>query len=252
MCGNGDQYDGFDLVARDAVIACKTLEDWSAEWWKWAIYAPNGESPAYDDDSGIYATVNNDGPVFFVAGTGSGTGEVVREFDVPTDTPVFFPVVNAFAVTWPPDPPDYIETTLDDFEQQMKGMHASVDGQEVDNVEDFLVRNDDFTMSAPKGSNLYELIASAPLPPELDPGDEFVSGSTGYWLMLKNLAPGEHTIEFGGWFDADKNGVFEPDKDDTEVDVTANINVTDEIAAADDIDAAAAPEPAPASLDLLV
>lgn len=252
MCGNGDQYDGFDLVARDAVIACKTLEDWSAEWWKWAIYAPNGESPAYDDDSGIYATVNNNGPVFFVAGTGSGTGAVVREFDVPTDTPVFFPVVNAFAVTWPPDPPDYIETTLDDFEQQMKGMHASVDGQEIANVEDFLVRNDDFTMSAPKGSNLYELIASAPLPPELDPGGEFVSGSTGYWLMLKNLAPGEHTIEFGGWFDADKNGVFEPDKDDTEVDVTANINVTDEVAAADDIDAAAAPEPAPASLDLLV
>jgi hypothetical protein len=250
MCGNADQYDGFDLVGRDAVIACKNLEEWSAEWWKWAIYAPNGESPAYDDDSGIYANVNNDGPVFFIAGTGSGTGAVVREFDVPTDTPIFFPVVNAFAVTWPPDPPDYIETTLDDFELQMKGMHAAVDGQEIANVEDFLVRNDDFTMAAPKGSNLYELIVPA-LPPELDPGDEFESGSTGYWLMLKNLAPGEHTIQFGGWFDGDKNGVFEPDKGDTEVDVTANINVTNEIAVVDDIDAAA-PEPEPASLDLLV
>jgi hypothetical protein len=251
MCGNTDQYDGFDLVARDAVVACKTYEDWSAEWWKWATYAPNGESPAYDDDSGVYATVDNDGPVFFIAGTGSGTGAVVREFDVPADTPVFFPVVNAFAVTWPPDPPDYVETTLDDFELQMKGMHASIDGQEIANVEDFLVRNDDFTVAAPKGSNLYELIAASGLPPELDPGDEFASGSTGYWLMLKNLAPGEHTIEFGGWFDANKNGVFEPDKDDTEVDVTANINVTDEAIMVDDI-AATAAEPAPASLDLLV
>jgi hypothetical protein len=250
MCGNTGQYDGFDLVSRDAIVACKTFEDWSAEWWKWATYAPDGQSPAYNDDSGIYATVDNDGPVFFIAGTGSGTGAVVREFDVPTDTPVFFPVVNAFAVTWPPDPPDYIETTLDDFELQMKGMHASVDGQEIANVEDFLVRNDDFTMAAPKGSHLYEFIAPY-LPPELEPGDEFASGSTGYWLMLKNLAPGEHTIRFGGWFDGDKNGVFEPDKGDTEVDVTANINVTDGAVAVDDIDAAAV-EPAPASLDLLV
>lgn len=246
MCGIADQYDGFDLVARDAVIACKTLEDWSAEWWKWAIYAPNGESPAYDDDSGIYANVNNDGPVFFIAGTGSGTGAVVREFDVPADTPIFFPVVNAFAVTWPPDPPDYIETTLDDFELQMKGMHASVDGQEIANVEDFLVRNDDFTMAAPKGSNLYELIAQY-LPPELNPGGEFESGSTGYWLMLKNLAPGEHTIEFGGWFDGDKNGVFEPDKGDTDVDVTAIINVTDQVAAVESAGANGLQ-----SLDLLV
>jgi hypothetical protein len=45
--------------------------------------------------------------------------------------------------------------------------------------------------------------------------------------------------------------VFEPDKGDTEVDVTANITVTDEVVAADDIGAAAV-EPAPASLDLLV
>ncbi|MGZ9273074.1 MAG: hypothetical protein ACXW6T_28465, partial [Candidatus Binatia bacterium] len=36
------------------------------------------------------------------------------------------------------------------------------------------------------------------------------AATDGYWLMLDDLSLGEHTLEFGGFFDSNNDGVFNP------------------------------------------
>ena len=72
MSGNDGNGKSFDLIARDALVEGKTFDDWAAEWSKWAMYAPSENNPVYDDPAGAFANYNNDRPVFFVAGNGSG------------------------------------------------------------------------------------------------------------------------------------------------------------------------------------
>ncbi|MAE68179.1 MAG: hypothetical protein CMJ18_28345 [Phycisphaeraceae bacterium] len=64
-------------------------------------------SPVSGAVSGYYgsrAHLNNDGPVFFLAGTG-GTEET-RRIDLPTDRPILLPLINAIWYATPVIPPE--------------------------------------------------------------------------------------------------------------------------------------------------
>ncbi|MFD7028537.1 hypothetical protein ACFWAR_10950 [Streptomyces sp. NPDC059917] len=63
----------------------------AARWWKWALSAPSGRSPV-EDTTGEHAHWRQPADVWFLAGTYGG--RVVRRCTVPTDRPLFFPVLN--------------------------------------------------------------------------------------------------------------------------------------------------------------
>ncbi|MFJ7207013.1 hypothetical protein ACIQWR_26210 [Streptomyces sp. NPDC098789] len=63
----------------------------AARWWKWADAAPSGRSPVRDA-TGEHAHRGQPSDVWFLAGTYGG--RVVRRCTVPTDRPLFFPVLN--------------------------------------------------------------------------------------------------------------------------------------------------------------
>ncbi|WP_254407038.1 hypothetical protein [Streptomyces sp. GMY02] len=63
----------------------------SARWWKWALSAPRRRSPVLDR-TGEHAGWKQPKDLWFLAGTYGG--RVVRRCEVPTDRPVFFPVLN--------------------------------------------------------------------------------------------------------------------------------------------------------------
>jgi hypothetical protein len=82
---------------------------WAQAWWQWAMgipqpinpQPPNNPLPPYNplnDPTGQYAGVNNDGPVFFLAGNALAGGVWARTITVPVGKPIFFPVLNAFYV----------------------------------------------------------------------------------------------------------------------------------------------------------
>src|SRR3954453_22895353 len=66
----------YTILSPGAVIAGKSIADWTAEWWTWAFQAPNNANPLNDPD-GRFAHVQNNGPVFFIAGNSATRGFTV-------------------------------------------------------------------------------------------------------------------------------------------------------------------------------
>ncbi len=72
------------------------------QWWQWAFSVPVGQSP-FLDSTGANAGVNNNGPVFFLAGIFGVTepgfpgtvGSATRSVTVSQGTPLFFPILNS-------------------------------------------------------------------------------------------------------------------------------------------------------------
>ena len=77
-------------------VAGQSQLSWAEEWYRWVSGIPAANNPILDT-TGNNARVNNNRPVFFLAGT-FGTGPVARKIKVPYGKPVIFPVLNqAFA-----------------------------------------------------------------------------------------------------------------------------------------------------------
>jgi hypothetical protein len=79
------------------VVDGKTIAQWTQEWWKWALNNPL-DSNALSDTSGGLASLNNNQPVFFVAGEAFLPGPVTREFTVPLGKPLLIPIDNFIVV----------------------------------------------------------------------------------------------------------------------------------------------------------
>lgn len=59
----------YKIDAPDAIVAGKTISDWTENWWKWVFQGlPDPYNPT-DDKIGLLGLINNQGPVFFLAGT---------------------------------------------------------------------------------------------------------------------------------------------------------------------------------------
>lgn len=63
----------------------------AGRWWKWALSAPDDLSPVRDL-TGEHAAWSQPSDLWFLAGTYGG--RVVRRCAVPSDRPLFFPVLN--------------------------------------------------------------------------------------------------------------------------------------------------------------
>lgn len=186
-------------------VAGETQLSLSQQWWQWALGQPAASSPI-TDATGAYAQANNDGKVFFLAGGTGGSTE--RNITLAAGKPVFFPLLNYIYATTPidtpqgpqPDPclaaPNPVQCALNPitpFIDAGSGLHATLDGQ------DLLV----FPSFRQTSQALFDLMIPA------DnlfgaPAGTYSAVSDGYWVALKHLTPGEHTLIFGG-----KSGDFE-------------------------------------------
>jgi hypothetical protein len=218
----------------------KTIADWTAAWWTWALQAPAAQNPL-TDTTGAFASLNNNGPVFFIAGTTGLTNSVARTFQVPAGKPVLLPMINFFD-TEPAeiDPPT---ASLDDRKNAADlvvtgwlnavdpaSLFASIDGHPAPDLAQYLEVTGLFSMGATQSGSLIASFG-VPVGAELYP-----TKAAGYWLMIDGLAPGPHTVQFGGRSDA-----FTP---------AANCCTTSEIPvfSTDVTDNIAVPEPASALL----
>ena len=88
------------VYAPHSTVRGQTLEQWSADWWSWAYSQQNHTSPLFDA-TGAQAWRGYVGKAFFLAGIispGGAPQDVTSAHrtgvEVPTGTPVFFPVLN--------------------------------------------------------------------------------------------------------------------------------------------------------------
>ena len=169
------------------------------QWWQWALSTPAATNPLLDT-TGAAAHINNDGPVFFLAGDQVGSGSV-RNFTVPVGKPVFFPLINFVDLEVPTEGVDV--NSAFSFIQGVGGatnLHATLDGLDLLTFSSFRQTSTAFfTVNLP-----------ASLRDAFHFEDKYVGAldavADGYWVALDGLSAGPHTLVFGGFIPEFVNG----------------------------------------------
>lgn len=163
-----------------------TYGEWTAKWWQWLLSIPQDSSPAVDE-TGENCATNQNGPVWFLAGTTGGSAE--RTCVVPAGVAILFPVINSMCdyASYPTvkTETDLLACARADNDQAIN-LQASIDGTSLQNLEKYRIQSPLSNITYPE-NNIFG--AS--------------SGSTkmisdGFWVFLEPLGDGEHEIHFSG------------------------------------------------------
>jgi hypothetical protein len=161
-------------------------KDWTAKWWQWLMMIPSNYNPV-NDNTGKNCGVGQNGPVWFLAGTGSATA--VRSCDIPDGKAILYPVLNSQC-----DPVNFkdsrTESELRECAQADDNyavtLQSSIDGHPIANLKKYRVTSSLFNISyAP--NNIFGYVAA-----------NTTAVSDGYWVFLKPLSAGKHDIRFTG------------------------------------------------------
>lgn len=185
-----------DVLPNDAEVAGRTIPEWSAEWWKWVFSVPASVNPMLDTD-GRWATNNNHGPVFFLAGVIAISSTQTRSFAVSEDQYVMIPLINTWADNVATDPPFTLERLreLNDISMRsVTALHAFLDGvPAASNLFERRITSPVFTYEYLVEDNIHSWLLGFPYLGIVDP-----MLADGYYLMLEPLPPGRHTLAYGG------------------------------------------------------
>jgi hypothetical protein len=185
----------------------KSYEEWSVAWWQWAISLPVTNHPLFDE-TGENCDVGQQGKVWFLGGVFNVSGTAVRDCTIPTGTALFFPILNAFTDNVPATYPNPETRGLDQqalidecdaFVADPDNLAVTIDGQSLNNLENYSVDSTPFSYIMPVEDSLYDAFGidyNEGAPPEAEPGPGAVS--CGYYVMLPPLSKGEHTLRIQG------------------------------------------------------
>jgi hypothetical protein len=161
--------------------------DWVIKYWKRIVAIPEHEHPNLDKTGEKCAVSQKDPNVWFLAET---FGEsVVRQCTIPNGTSIFLPIL-------PSECNDDYPNVYNSNEQRLvkcsdEGIPSPllklvIDGSEITSVEKFRVQTHLFNLTF-YGDNPYSN--------GITPGT-YESVATGYYVILKPLALGRHSIDF--------------------------------------------------------
>jgi hypothetical protein len=188
---DGRSQSGPDVFPPDAIVFGRTYAEWSAEWWQWNLSIPIPANPPLDT-TGQHCRVQQSRPVFFLAGSPM-TDPVSRDCTVPSDTPLFFPIITVECSNVEAAP--FFGSTDEERRACAEGfidavdigtLSVTVDGEPVPDPSKFRVVSPPFDFRMPARQNILEL-------PGVTSGD---SASDGYWIMLGPLPEGHHDVHF--------------------------------------------------------
>lgn len=198
--GAGPSSKIYDRVPHIAPINTQpegqTYGRWAAAWWQWALGVPAAVNPV-SDISGANCAQRQVDEVWFLAGSFS-SNPTVRTCNIPAGKSLFFPLINNVYVAFLNDPP---ETRTEDYVRAHASctepvkISASIDGLTVFNPTQFF--------TGPSGSQSPFFNAQMP-PGNVFGADETVvpelvlspSAEQGYYLFVRPLPPGSHTIHW--------------------------------------------------------
>lgn len=149
--------------------------------------APTKVNPVLDE-TGEYANINQDGPVWFLAGTFGENKIPQRSCKIPAGFHILFPVIN-YELNPLEDPkfapgPELVKHVVEDI-NDIVVMDAIIDGNR---LPVFRVQSD---------PELFPLRILDDNPVGCK-GGFTIAAADGYWVFLKPLAKGDHKIYFHG------------------------------------------------------
>jgi hypothetical protein len=192
---------GSKVVEPGQEFAGKSYSELAGEWTNWLVTEPIATNPAFDPD-GRFCDKNQEGKVWFLASTFGGV--VDRTCEVPAGKAIFLSLGGVFLSFSPEFPAagDLCLQMATDLEKVRCDVNNDVpvaptisfevilDGVHVEDLFAFRAQSQPggFTLRAPNPSFLTDL--------GFAPGNRFPAVADGYFLFLKPLNPGEHTLSF--------------------------------------------------------
>jgi hypothetical protein len=164
----------------------KSYADWSAIWWQWLLSIPEDKSPA-GDSTGEDCGTNQQGPIWFLAGTFGGSAE--RTCTIPSGKAIMFSPINS-ECSYAEYPDEKTESDLLEcaktFQDQTTSAQVTINGTAIENLDQFRIQSPPFNVTIPE-NNVFG-VSSGPTQ----------AVSDGLWVILKPLPVGEHKIGFKG------------------------------------------------------
>jgi len=177
------------IVGPSEKYAGKSYGQWSAAWWQWAADISGPSSPVIDS-TGANCAVNQRGQVWFLAGNTGGTTS--RGCTIPADKAILVPVINAECSTLEGNgtSEQELRACAADLMDHVTATGAAIDGTAVD-------------LGAPSGGRFRFASPLFRLTFAPDNGFGVDAGTTpsvadGFWVLVRPLAAGHHTIDFQG------------------------------------------------------
>jgi len=190
FAGDNDREHGREhlVVPPNERAYGKTYDQWGDAWYVW-LFSVFDKNPF---DSGDCLTTNQNQKVFFLVGTGGG--DATRTCNIKAGTPLFFPIINQAYLEDPSviDPsfhPPYVPATWLSWVKEAMApnnvrVQAWIDGNKVEDLKEFRATSNSKT---PFPVNIPAFGIS-----------NWLGVQAGYYLLLRPLLPGHHTIEFTG------------------------------------------------------
>jgi hypothetical protein len=124
--------------------------------------------------------------VVFLAGTTGGTA--TRSCTIPAGTSILVPLINVecSTVEGNGDTPAELRAYARGFAEQFSDLSLTIDGVAIADLQRFRVHSPVFQFTAAKG-NVFGV-----------PAGTTRSVADGFWVLIRPLSPGTHTISFGG------------------------------------------------------
>lgn len=188
-----------------SVVHGLSLGEWGARWWQWAASMCAGNHALIDETGELAHVGQSTSPVFFLGGTFGG--KATRTCKVPA-TELFFPLLNSPCTNYPPTnvPCGELAAQCAANMENSPVMKLTVDDREI-----LELRNHREPFQC---FHMYEPVCN----PWGDPPGPFLTAQDGYYVMVKPLSPGEHTIHLRGT-------TGNPSLPDFETDVTYHLTV---------------------------
>jgi predicted secreted protein with PEFG-CTERM motif len=163
-----------------------SYQEWTTIWWTWFISIPTDQNPI-NDHTGVMCTEYQDGPVWFLLGSGGGKAE--RSCTVPAGKAILIPniiIECSYAEDQSLQDVADLEMCAKEGIDVTTEIWTTIDGESLPESEIYRVKSEPFNFTFPENN-----VFSAPAGPTQGVSD-------GYWTFIRPLPPGNHTIHLGG------------------------------------------------------
>ena len=145
----GQNVDIFPIDSRPYNL---TYGEWSAEWWIWALSIPEENNPI-TDQTGENCDINQQGPVWFLAGTLGGS--VTRECDIPPDKAILLSPLN-IECSYAEFPAMKTEKELRDCAQWPgASVEVTIDGVKFQDIDEYNVQSPIFNVTITREQHIW-------------------------------------------------------------------------------------------------
>lgn len=174
------------VLSANSTLDGVTYSEWTARWWQWLVSVPLERNPAADT-SGEFCGENQNGSVWFLPGTFSGSVE--RACDIPAGKAILIALVNLecnHAEYQDLQTESELRSCARAGQEYVNELFASIDGVQLrePDLRSYRVESPLFPLTFPE-NNINAL-----------PPQTVDAVSDGYWVFLEPLSEGSHTIHF--------------------------------------------------------